>query len=236
MIEALVISGLGIKLRDRVVHDVGSYAAFGSLVLFALQFNTWTWWLVGPVVACAYGLSVAYALISKKGGLAQSGFLPEEVFGWKWTVTASRASSLDLLWSWVGAGTLLAGSLILRNAHEAVLWWSAEALLLVALGTFIRSQRYRYQSYLAVALAGGKLAFFDLCGGPLGLTAGAAAFTLYRGVEFLVFGSTNVLSSWLLHREADRLALEANASDKPSSPDSTTGGGKNDEDDNGGNA
>lgn len=228
MIEALVISGLGIKLRDRVVHDIGSYAALGSLVLFGLQFNTWTWWLVGPVVASAYGLSVAYSLISKKGGLTQSDFLPEAVFGWKWTVTAAHASRLDQLWSWVGAGTLLAGSFILRNTDEAVLWWSAESLLLVMLSVFIRSQRYRYQGYLAVALAGGKLAFVDLLGGAVGLAGGAAAFTLYRCLEFVVYGSVNVASSWLLHRQADRLALEAVSSDQPQTPPSdgnTTGGG-----------
>jgi hypothetical protein len=219
MIEALVVCGLGLGLRDRVVHDTGYWAALGSLVLFFWQWSTWSWGLVVPVVLCAYALSVAYSFIRHKGGWTQTEFLPKDIFGWTHTVTAQRAANLENLWSWVGTVALLAATLLLRASSEAVLWWSVVALALVALSVVARSERYRYQGLLAFALAFGKLVFWDLCGSSIGFTS-EAAFTLYRAVEFFTFGASAFLASGLCFREEARLeALEQ----------ANTEGGGNDE-------
>lgn len=209
MIESLVLCGLGLLLRDRFVHFAGTIAGVLALVLFAAQWHTWTWALVAPVVACAYALSIAYSRISLKGGWKQTEFLP---FGGE-VVSVEAAQNLEYLWSWAGCVTLLAASFLLANKESTVIYWSLEALVLVALGFAASKIGYRLQGLLAFALAAAKLVVLDMSGGRFSYNP-ELAFTLYRSVEFGVLGASTLAASFLYFREERKLE-EAAQTDLP---------------------
>lgn len=200
MVEAVLISGLGLALRDRVVHLAGCVAGAAGIALFALQFHTWTWTLVAPVVALSYSLSVAYSRISRKGGWKQTEFLP---FGGD-VVSLDGARKLETAWSWVGFLSLLAASFLLVNVESTVIWWAVEALTLIALGFVAMRLGFRVQGLVAFALACVKLVVWDMSGGNLSWNA-ETAFTLYRALQFGVVGGTTLLASFLYFREERRL-------------------------------
>lgn len=209
MIQSLVVTGLGLALRDGFVHRAGFFAGMASLVLFGLQFQTWTWPLVAPVVLAAYALSVAYARIGVSGGWKQTEFLP---FAGE-TVSVENAYGLERLWSWVGAATLLAASFLLMNQESVVIWWSVEALALVALGFAASRVGFRLQGLIAFGLAAAKLIVWDMSKGSLDNFNPETAFTLYRSLEFGVVGATSLAASFLYFREENRLEALAQKSD-----------------------
>ena len=223
MIESLVICGMGLALRDRIVHFTGAIVSLGALVIFGMQWHTWTWGLAGPVIACAYSLSVAYGQISKRGGWKSAEFLAPFEFGE--TVSVEGARKLESLWSWVGVAVLFASSFLLINQTEAVIWWAVEALLLVLLASAASSERYRNQGLLAFGLAAAKLVFWDTCGGQLGLHNADAMFSMYRSLEFSVFGACAVLASALFFREEAKLRAALKAAEaKEQGQEQPTGG------------
>ncbi len=242
MVESLVIAALGLALRDRFIHTVGWIAGLGSLALFGYQGvqaflglpNQWSWGLVGPVVACAYALSVAYGRLAAQASWREATtFLP---FGWKETVSKTGAEYLETLWSWVGCVTILAASYLLVDSSTTVLWWSAIATLMVALGLVSKKGGYHVQGLATFALALLKVAIWDATGGKLVWDA-EQAFTLYRAVELAVLGGCNVLAGVLYFvdcsREEARKAKEdaANKEVTPPAQDEVKGedkGGSND--------
>lgn len=218
MVQSLVICGLGLALRDRLVHQGGFVVGALSLVLFGLQFRTWDWWLVGPVVACSYALSVAYAVLSTKEAWRKAtDFLP---FGYTETVSQKNAEFLETVWSWVGCLTLLGASFLLLNQANTTLWWSGEALLMVTLGFIVSKSGFRYQGLLALGLAAGKLGY-DLVGGFHGWHP-EDAFTMFRALQFTVFGASSFLASLLYFREEAR--LEAQVAQPAATGDTGNGG------------
>lgn len=211
MVESLLLCGLGLALRDANVHRAGTLAGLASLALFAIQWQSWNWALVVPVVAFSYALSIAYARIRHQGGWKQTDFLP---FGGE-TVSVELASKLETLWSWVGASTLIAASYLLLDKEQVVLYWSVEALALIALGFVVSKLGFRLQGLAAFALATAKLVVLDMSGGSFNWTS-ETAFTLYRSVEFGVLGGSSLLASFLYFREEARLKL---LSQKPQAPE-----------------
>ncbi|MBL8082400.1 MAG: hypothetical protein JNN26_07285 [Candidatus Obscuribacter sp.] len=216
MLVALLITGAGLALRDKSLHRFGSIASMLSLFLFANQSEAWTWSLVGPVIICAYALSVAYSFIARKDGWRQTDFLPVRFA--EYTVTREQADHMQKFWSWAGTIILLLATYRLNSTSEAVVWWSVEALVLTAIGVFVHSAHYRYQSYLAFTFATVKLWWVEVYFGYTG-QAQETAFTLYRAYEFAVLGLTAILASYLLHREKDLLVH--------TNPASGTGSGGN---------
>lgn len=212
MISSLVVAGLSLKLRDGYLHDAGWLTGLASLVIFFLHYATWSWALVGPVVAMAYALSIAYAYVVSLKGWEEDDFLP---WGRKQTVSVAMAQNLELLWSWVGCATLVAASYLLVEHQMSVIWWAIEGLVLVAsgfvaLGFFSRNQAFRLQGLLAFALAAGKLVFWDISGGFLGYSP-EAALTMFRALQFAVVGGAMVAASLLYFRREEQVKLEAAA-------------------------
>ncbi len=216
MIEALVLCGLGLLLRDFFVHLAGTLAALGALALFGLKFNTWTWDLVGPVVACSYALSVAYNQLGKRPQWRKhTNFLPFDV---PETVSADAAEKLETLWSWVGGLTLFVASYVLVNHANTVIYWSLEAFVLVVLGFLAQKIGFRLQALLGFTAAAGKLVIWDVSGGSLGLHA-AEPVTLYHAFQFGVLGASMLAASFLYFREeARRKLLDAQRRDGSGEP------------------
>jgi len=213
MIQSLVLCGLGLGLRDRLIHNAGCVAGLVSLALFGLQFNTWTWGLVGPVVVASYALSVAYSRIRRAGGWKENDFLP---FGVQQTVSVQAAEKLENLWSWVGCLTMFASSVILVDQHSTVVLWAIEALALVTLGFIAQKLGFRLQGLLAYALAATKLVVWDLSGGFESWFA-ADQVTLYQAFQFGVLGTSTLIASFLYFREEAKLAAlsEAKPDEQP---------------------
>ncbi len=205
MVQSLILCGLGIALKDRVVHHIGMIASFGSLVLFGLQFHTWTWGLVGPVIAASYGLSVAYTRIREKKGWKNAEFLQGSAVEFDFTVDEKTATNLENVWSWIGFLTIVASSILLVDSGSTVIWWSVEALALVVLGFAADKLGFRLQGLLAFSLAAAKLLVWDLSGG---LTAflPVAALTLYQAFQFGVLGASSLTASFLYFRKEDQVA------------------------------
>lgn len=218
MIQSLVLCGLGLALRDKFVHDIGTLVGLGTLVLFGVQFHTWTWGLVGPVVVAAYALSVAYSRIRIKEGWKQTDFLP---FGITQTVSVRTAEKLENLWSWVGGLTLLASSFLLINQDATVMWWSLEALTLVVLGFVAAKMGFRMQGLLAFALAALKLCVWDLSVGLSGWLP-ASAVTLHHAFQFGILGASSLAASFLYFREEAKLLAELAAQPKDDTTGNTT--------------
>jgi hypothetical protein len=214
MIQSLVLCGLGLALRDRIVHNAGCIAGAAALVLFGIQFNTWNWGLVVPVVVASYSLSVAYSRIRRAGGWKENDFLP---FGVEQTVSAEGAEKLENLWSWVGCLTLFASSFLLLNESATVVCWAVEALTLVVLGFIAQKMGFRLQGLLAYGLAAFKLCVYDLSGGFHGWFP-AEAITLHQAIDFGVLGASTLIASFLYFREEAKLEALANK------PTDTTGG------------
>ncbi len=212
MVESLVICGLGLWLRDKFVHSFGVVAGLLSLGLFAWQYNTWTWTLVVPVVAASYGLSVAYAIIRRKGGLDQDPFL---TYAPGKTISSEAAGNLETLWSWVGCVTVLAASFFLVDHDNTAIYWSLEALALIGLGFWAQKVGFRLQGLLAYGLAAGKL-----LGGLGGIFLPFESVTLFHAFQFGVLGASSLAASFLYFREEDRLNAQGNGDG-----DDTNGGG-----------
>lgn len=207
MIQSLVLCGLGLALRDRIVHNFGCIAGAAALLLFAVQFNTWTWGLVVPVVVASYSLSVAYSRIRRAGGWKENEFLP---FGVKQTVSADTAGKLENIWSWVGCLTLFASAFLLVDQSATVICWAIEALTLIVLGFIAQKLGFRLQGLLAYALAALKLCVWDLSGGFHGWFP-SDAITLRQAVDFGVLGASTLIASFLYFREEAKLIALANA-------------------------
>lgn len=223
MIQSLVLCGLGLALRDRIVHNAGCVAGAVALLLFGVKFNTWTWGLVVPVVIASYALSVAYSRIRRAGGWKETDFLP---FGVEQTVSAQTAERLENIWSWVGCLTLFASSLLLLDRSATVVCWAVEALSLVTLGFIAQKLGFRLQGLLAYGLAALKLCVWDLSGGFQGWFP-AEAVTLRQALDFGVLGASTLIASFLYFREEAKLEAAAKASETaPSgSNDTSTGDG-----------
>lgn len=222
LMSAVVLCAAALWLRDRVVHDTGLVTSMVSLVLFAIQWKSWNWGLVAPVIVGAYTLSLLYGYIARRGGWKQDDFLA--VFPWTETVNEFSARWLENIWSWVGVSVLLAGTQLLIDPTEATIWWSVEAVALVVLGVLAGSRRYRLQSYLAFALAAGKVLFWNMLGKKLGLH-NTDAFTLFRALEFTVFGASSVLAGMVHFYLEGRLEAEAKKNADDSNADGSDGDG-----------
>lgn len=200
LVESLLICAAAIALRDWVAHCIGVCASLVSVALYGWQYTDWTWPAVTLVIAGCYGLSIAYGAIRKTGGLPLAEFLRQRYPSTVETVSMGTARVLEQVWSWAGTATLLAATYLLSAHSETVLWWSAAALLLMALSALTRSWWYRDQAYVAFALALGRLALIEVALAPL---------TLYAGFKFAFFGVCCIAASYLCHRQKARLEQES---------------------------
>lgn len=222
LFEAMVLCGLGMALRDRILHAAGCIAAFVGILLFGMHYNTWTWQVVVPMVAASYALSVGYSHIIKKGGWAQSDFL--SAFTTKQAVDVITAGRLEIFWSAVGFITLVVAPVQLIGIQSATNWWAVQSLILIILGFAINKFSYRTQGLLAITAAACKLVVWDVSGGQAEWPA-VAALTLDRSLEFAIVGGSALISSFLyFHRER---ALYGRQHESGSGTGGGNGGGTN---------
>lgn len=218
MIEGLLLCLAGLALRDGIVHDAGVLVSGVALALFGMHFNTWSWELVGPVVALAYSLSVAYSYVHRKGGWDKDPFLP---FGSDKAISVARAELLEKVWSWAGFAIIVAASFFLVNHAQTVMWWSAEALVLVCLGFGADRIGYRLQALAAFGLASAKLVVMDLSGFTFGWHP-ELVLVFARAIDLAVLGSTMLVASILYFRAERKAEIAANppaSTDAPNAPE-----------------
>lgn len=156
-----VILAMAFLLKDKVLQYTGAVVAIGSLTLFGSQWQTWTWPMAIEVIAGCYIMSLMYGWIEKKGGLANSEFVP---LPGKFALTKKQADWMEKGAGILGYITLIGASfLLIANPFNTVAW-GAEAFSLIAFGFVTRKVGHRASGLLAMALASAKLTIFDLSG------------------------------------------------------------------------
>lgn len=222
LFEAMLLCGLGMALRDRILHLSGCIAALVGICLFGMHYNTWTWSVVVPMVAASYALSVGYGYIVKRGGWAQADFL--SVFSSRQAVDVITAQRLEIFWSAVGFITLVAAPLQLIGMQGATTWWAVQSLILIILGFAVKKTSYRTQGILAIMAAAGKLVVWDLSGGLVAWPA-VAALTLHRSFEFAMVGGSALISSFIYFQRERAISRGAQPGTGGTGGGNTGGGG-----------
>lgn len=219
LFEAMLLCGLGLVLRDRLIHLSGCLAAAVGVWLFAMHYATWSWSVVVPMVAASYALSVGYAYIVRKGGWAQAEFLARVTDSQ--TIDVVTARRLETFWSCVGFITLVFAPLQLIGHQAAINWWAVQSLVLIALGFAVLKLSYRVQGLLVLAFASVKLVGWDLSGG-MAAWPDVAALTLHRSLEFAMVGGSALISSFIYFNRERKLASAIAATGTPGGTNGST--------------
>jgi hypothetical protein len=184
LVEAGVLLGLGLYLRDKALERFACVFSVGALVAYGLQWQHWYASLTAMVVIGCYGMVVVFGRIAKAGGLLQADFatLPG-----KYTLTATEARILELCAAGIGYASLMTGILLLLSGKitsgeisegffaEWFYWiqvyvalntaaWAASAIALVAFGLLANKLEHRFCGVIALAAACYKLCVVDLSG------------------------------------------------------------------------
>jgi hypothetical protein len=156
-----VVLVMALALKDKVLQRAGAIAGVGTLALFGSQWQNWEWPMVIEVIAGCYAMSLVYGWVEKRGGLANSEFVP---LPGKFTLTKKEADWMEKGAGILGYATLIASSFLLIATPYNTVAWGAEAFSLIAFGFVTRKVGHRASGLLAMALASAKLTIFDLSG------------------------------------------------------------------------
>lgn len=194
LVASGAILALALVMHDRVMQAIGAFVAVGALVIFGIHWQEWNNALAIMVVGGCYGFSVAYGLIKKRGGWESSPFslLPGSSM-----LSGKEAGLLEIAAAVFGYATLIAGSFLLVESPFNTVAWGIEAFVLIAFGFLTRRRGHRFSGLVALFLASGKLAIFDLSGigGGWRIVASLGAVGVCfvaAGIFYLVeYGRTN---------------------------------------------
>lgn len=198
LVEAGLLLGAALALRDRPLHLLGLVAGAGSVALFGSQWREWGYVMPLVVVAGCYALSITYGRF-KRDGLAASDFMPLRT---NWMISPREARWLERAVGFVGYVTLIAATYLLLEAPFNTIAMAVEALVLIGFGFAVDKVGHRFSGVVTIFLACGKLWILDLSGAEAGVRT-AVGFAVF-GVCSITAGSFYLVEYvWLNRKKPD---------------------------------
>lgn len=237
LVEAGVMLGMGLYLRDRALEAVACLLSAAALAVYGLYWHNWGAQLTTMVVVGCYSMCAVYGIINKRGGLLQDKFA---VWPNSHTLSAREARLLELAAALLGYVSVMSGTYLLMGdamdttsllgatrlaawiswlqtyIHYNTIAWCICAIALAAYGLYTNRLEHRFCGVLALTLAVAKLCILDLSTSGASGLARASISTLAVAVCCLAMGSLYLgTTKWL---EEQNQPSKKNKEDDPPAP------------------